>query len=26
MWLTQVLPILCHHDLLGIVHGSEPCP
>jgi hypothetical protein len=26
MWLTQVLPILRHHDLLGIVDGSEPCP
>jgi hypothetical protein len=26
MWLTQVLPILRHHELLGIVDGSEPCP
>lgn len=26
MWLTQVLPILRHHDLLGIVDGSKPCP
>jgi len=26
MWLTQVLPILRHHDLLGIIDGSEPCP
>lgn len=25
-WLTQVLPILRHHDLLGIVDGSELCP
>jgi uncharacterized membrane-anchored protein len=22
MWLTQVLPILRHHELLGIVDGS----
>jgi hypothetical protein len=26
MWLTQVLPILRTHDLMGIVDGSEPCP
>jgi hypothetical protein len=24
-WTTQFLPILCTHDLLGIVDGSEPC-
>jgi hypothetical protein len=26
MWLTQVLSTLCHHDLLGIVDGSEQVP
>jgi hypothetical protein len=26
MWLTQILPILRHHNLLGIVDGSESCP
>jgi hypothetical protein len=26
MWLTQVLPILYTHDLMGIVDGSESCP
>jgi hypothetical protein len=26
VWLTQVLPILHHHDLLGIIDGLELCP
>jgi hypothetical protein len=25
-WTTQFLPILCTHDMLSIVDGSEPCP
>jgi transposase InsO family protein len=26
MWLSQFLPVLRLHDLMGIVEGTEPCP
>jgi hypothetical protein len=26
LWLSQVVPILKSHELMGIVDGSEPCP
>lgn len=25
-WITQFIPLLWSHDLLGIMDGSEPCP
>jgi hypothetical protein len=26
LWLSQIVPILKGHELMGIVDGSEPCP
>jgi hypothetical protein len=26
LWLSQVVPILKSHELMGIEDGSEPCP
>jgi hypothetical protein len=25
-WVTQIHPIMCTYDLMGIIDGSKPCP